>query len=286
MTRITYDFLMSQRETDVPYAYTERDTMLYGVAIGMGRDPFDTTELDFVYERRGRLKAVPSQAIVMARHNLIYEIGLNVPKMLHAEQKLTLHRPLPTEGQLTAHHRIVEVYDKGAAKGLMIETESRVQLSSGEALFDIYSLYYARGDGGIGGSSRPQRAAHPMTQRAPDLVRVTQTLPSQALIYRLTGDRNVIHGDPDIALQMGFAAPILHGSCTMGIVCREVLAGVCGYDSTRMKTLGVRFTSVVYPGERLETDIWVDGNMVSFRCRAPERNVVVLDHGECAITTP
>lgn len=280
---ISLDLLTSQQATNVSYSYTERDTMFYGLAIGMGRDPFDERELDYVYERRGTLRAVPSQAITVARHNLIFEIGMNVEKMLHGEQKLTLHRPFPTAAQLLADHRVLSVADKGPERGVMIETESRVRLADGTPLFDINNLYYARGDGGMGSFGTQQRPPHPMPQRAPDVVRVTQTEPRQALLYRLTGDRNVIHGDPVIARKMGFQAPILHGSCTLALACREIVVVACDYDNTRMKTLGTRFTNVVYPGERLETDIWVDAGMVSFRTRAPERGVVVLDHGNCQI---
>ena len=283
MPSITYDFLMAQRASDAAHAYTERDSMLYGMAVGMGRDPFDTRELDFVYERRGTLRSVPSQAVTVARHNLIYDIGLDVPKMLHGEQKLTLHRPLPPAAEVLADHRVCEVYDRGPAKGLLIETDTRVRLKDGTALFDVHNLYFARGDGGIGSPAILHNTTQPMSERAPDLVRVTQTLPWHALMYRLTGDRNVIHADPDIARQMGFKAPILHGSGTLGIACREVLAGVCDYDPTRMKSFGTRFSSIVYPGDRIETDIWVDANQVRFRCRVPERNAVVLDHGECDI---
>ena len=283
MPTITYDFLMAQRASDAAHAYTERDSMLYAMAVGMGRDPFDTRELDFVYERRGTLRSVPSQAVTVARHNLIYDIGLDVPKMLHGEQKLTLHRPLPPAAEVLADHRVCEVVDKGPAKGLLIETDTRVRLKDGTPLFDVYNLYVARGDGGIGSPATLHTTKPPMPTRAPDLVRVTQTLPWHALLYRLTGDRNVIHADPDIARQMGFKGPILHGSGTLGIACREVLAGVCDYDPARMKSFGTRFTSVVYPGDRIETDIWVDDQQVRFRCRVPERNAVVLDHGACEV---
>ena len=283
MPTVTYDFLMAQRASDAGHSYTERDSMLYGVAVGMGRDPFDTRELDFVYERRGSLRCVPSQAVTVARHNLIYEIGLNVPKMLHGEQKLTLHRPLPPAADVLADHHVCEVYDKGPAKGLLIETDTRVRLTDGTPLFNVRNLYFARGDGGIGSPATLHNTAQPMPTRAPDMVRATHTLPWQALLYRLTGDRNVIHADPDMARRMGFSGPILHGSATLGIACREVLAGVCDYEPARMKSLGTRYTSIVYPGDRIETDIWVDANLVRFRCRVPERNVVVLDHGECAI---
>ena len=279
----TLEKLMAQQARDVAHAYTERDSMLYAIAIGMGQDPFDETELDYVYERRGTLRAVPSQAVTVARHNLIFEIGMEVEKFLHGEQLLTLHQPLPPAAEILADHRVVEVFDKGAAKGVMVETDTRVRLKDGTPLFDIYNLYYCRGDGGIGSSGGKQRPAHPMPERRPDLVRTTRTEPRQALVYRLTGDRNVIHGDPVIAREMGFKGPILHGSCTLGIACREVLASVCGYDNSRMKTFGTRFTSVVYPGETIDTEIWVDGDAVSFRCRARERNAVVLDHGQCHI---
>jgi acyl dehydratase len=280
---VTYDQLMQLAARDVPYAYIERDTLLYAVAIGMGRDPLDSRELDFVYERRGRLRTVPSQAVTVSRQNLIYNIGLSVEKFLHGEQTLTIHHPLPVEAELLADHKVLEVYDKGAEKGSIIEMETRVRLKNGAPLFDIHNLYFARGDGGIGGPPRQQRRPEPMPQRKPDLVRTTQTEPGQALLYRLTGDRNVQHADPDIARSMGFKGPILHGSCTMGIACREVLAGVCDYEPARMRTFGTRFTAVVYPGERIETDIWVDGDNVSFRCRVPEREAVVLDHGHSKI---
>ncbi len=281
---MTLEQLMAQRQDNVACAYAEHSTMLYALAIGMGHDPFDETELEYVYERRGTLRAVPSQALTVARHNLIYECGLVVEKMLHGEQVLTLHQPLPPAAQIVADHQVRNVFDKGPAKGILIETESRVRLKSGAPLFDIHNLYFARGDGGMGSSPGEQRPPYPMPTRAPDLVRSSQTEARQALVYRLTGDTNVIHGDPKIARAMGFTGPILHGSGTLGIACREVLAGVCNYDNTRMRSLGTRFTSVVYPGERIETDIWVDGDQVSFRCRVPERgHAVVLDHGQCRL---
>lgn len=280
---IPLEALMAQRQDNVPYAYTERGTMLYALATGMARDPLDETELDYVYERRGTLRAMPSQAVTVARHNLIFECGLEVEKMLHGEQVLTLHRPLPPAAEIVADHKVLNVFDKGPAKGILIETDSRVRLKDGTPLFDLYNLYFARGDGGMGSSAGKQRPPHEMPQRQPDLVRLTETEPRQALVYRLTGDSNVIHGDPQIARAMGFKRPILHGSCTLAIACREVLAGVCDYDNTRMRSFGTRFTSVVYPGERIETDIWVDGDQLSFRCRVPERNTVVLDHGQCQL---
>ena len=280
---VTLETLMAQQARDVPHAYAERDSMLYALAVGMGRDPFDENELSYVYETRGTLRAVPSQAVTVARHNLIFQIGMQVEKFLHGEQLLTLHQPLPPAAEILADHRVVDVFDKGEAKGLLVETETRVRLKDGSPLFDIYNLYFCRGDGGIGSSGGTQRPPHPMPERQPDLVRTTVTEPRQALLYRLTGDRNVIHGDPVIARKVGFNGPILHGSCTLAIACREILASVCGYDNRRIKTFGTRFTSLVYPGETIDTEIWVDGDEVSFRCRARERDAIVLDHGQCRI---
>jgi acyl dehydratase len=283
---ITLERLMAQRQDGVRYAYTDRDTMLYALAIGMGRDPLNETELDYVYERRGRLCALPSFAITVARHNLIYECGLTVERLLHGEQTLTLHRPLPDAAELLADHRVVNVFDKGPEKGILIETSTRVRLGDGAPLFDLDNLYFARGDGGIGSSAPAPRLSARMPDRAPDIVHASATEAWQALLYRLTGDRNVIHADPVIARRMGFAGPILHGSATLGIACRAVLATVCRYDPSLLRSIGTRFTAVVYPGERIETDIWVEGESVWFRSRVPGRNAVVLDYGQCRLTGP
>lgn len=280
---VTLEKLLAREEKNVQYSYTQRFSMLYAMAIGMGRDPFDETELDFVYERTGKLRAMPSQAVTVARHNLIFDIGMKVEKFLHGEQVLNLHRPLPVAAELVADHRVLNVIDKGANKGLVVETESKVRLADGTPLFDVYDLYFARGDGGIGGTDIPRQPSHTLPQRAPDIVRKTGTLPWQALLYRLTGDRGAIHSEVKVARAAGFEGPILHGSCLMGIACREVLADACGYDPVRIKSCGTRFTSVFYPGERLETDIWIDDDVVSFRCRAPDRGTTVLDRGRCRI---
>lgn len=275
--------VLAQEQLGLLHPYFERDSMLYALAVGMGHDATDETELDFIYERRGRLRTVPTQALILARHDLIAQAGLHVEKILHGEVLLTLHRPLPASGQVRSDHRVIAAHDKGAAKGLLMETESRAFTQDGAALFDIWNLYFCRGDGGIGSSGGQQRTATVMPTRAPDLIRSFRTEPRQALIYRLTGDRNVIHADPKIARDLGFERPILHGSATLGIACREVLAGVLCYDSSRMRSIGARFTSIVYPGDTVDTHIWQDGDMVSFRCVVAQRKTTVLDHGQCRI---
>ena len=277
--------LLALQHEGAVYSYTQRSTVLYAISVGMGRDPLDVKELDFAYERTGKLRAIPSQAVTVARHDLIYNVGLDIAKLLHGEQVLRLHQPMPVSGELRANHRVVDVIDKGQ-KGLIIETESKVYLSDGTPLFDVNDLYFARGDGGMEEHrpTPPRRPSHALPERAPDVVRNFATLPWHALLYRLNGDRGAIHAEPQAALAAGFEAPILHGSCLLGIACREILASVCGYDPGRIASLGTRFTAAFYPGERLETEIWIEDDIVSFRCRALERGTIVLDKGRCELT--
>ena len=282
---VTYDQLMALREIDTPHAYTERDSLLYAVSIGMGRDPLNEAELDYLYEKRA-LKVVPSQAIVVSRQRLTWNVGLDVEKFLQGENRLQLFRPMPPQAQLLASSRILEVYDKGP-KGCLLELETVTRLAdTGEALFRLESIIFARGDVGVGGLKRKAPEPHPMPTRAPDIVRRAQTRPDQALLYRLNGDRNLVHIDPRVAREAGFPRPILHGACTYAIAGREVLAAVCNYDHQLIEHLDVRYTAVVLPGETVETQIWVDGPVVSFRSRVPERDVVVIDHGRCVLRQP
>ena len=280
---ITYEKLMSLRSSDVSHRYGERETMLYALSIGMGRDPLNEAELPFVFEKY-RLRTVPTWAIVVARQNLIYDVGLNVGKMLHGEQTLELHHPLPPAAELLADAAVTEVYDRGPDKGIIIQLGGTIyNAADRQRLISWGAAIFARGDGGIGGSTKSVPRPAEMPMRKPDLVKVAETRRDQALLYRLNGDRNLIHADPQLASSMGFKAPILHGACTYAIACREVLAHVCNYDHTRIRTFDVRFTSPVYPGEHVETAIWVDGDTVRFRSRVQERDLNVLDYGTCTL---
>ena len=279
----TYDALMRLREENVPHRYEERDSQLYAVSIGMGRDPLNESELHYLYEKYP-LRTVPTQAVVVARQKLIWNVGLDVGKFLHGEQRLTIHRPLPPAAALLADAWVSEVYDKGPGKGCILQLDGAVRnAADGQALFSWMSLIVARGDGGVGGPRGKVPAPHAMPTREPDLVAVAETRPDQALLYRLNGDRNLVHIDPKVARDAGFRAPILHGACTYAIAGREVLARVCDHDHTRIRTCDVRFSAPIYPGEHVETHIWVDGDTVSFRARCQERDIVILDHGRCEL---
>jgi acyl dehydratase len=281
---LDYDDLMSRRADDRPLAYTDTQMLLYNLSVGMGRDPSDERELPFVFERP-HLKVVPTAAAVLGGGSggLLGGAPIDWTKVLHGEQRLTARRPIPPAAELVGSSRISEVTDKGADKGATITITVDVRLASGEPLYSMDNVIFARGNGGFGGPSKSAAVPHVMPERAPDLTQATETRADQALLYRLNGDRNPLHAEPDFAARAGFPRPILHGLCSYGIACRAVLASVLDYDPTKLKTFDVRFTSPVFPGETIHTDIWVDGDVVSFRSRIEARGVISLNNGRCLI---
>ncbi|MDB5482439.1 MAG: 3-alpha,7-alpha, 12-alpha-trihydroxy-5-beta-cholest-24-enoyl-CoA hydratase [Caulobacteraceae bacterium] len=280
---IDYQRALAHKITGQRTAYTETRTMLYALSIGMGRDPLDENELSFVFEG-AELRVVPTMAAVLARGNIVGPLNLDMTLVLHGEQRLTVHRPLPPSGVLICDSRVVEVLDKGAGKGALVYTETDVRLEGEEQpLLTVGGTIFARGDGGFGGPAGPTPEVHGVPKRDPDFRHVTQTRADQALLYRLNGDRNPLHADPAVARRAGFPAPILHGLCSYAIACRAVLASVCDYDPTRIGSFDVRFTAPVYPGETIATEIWVDGEVVSFRCQVEERGVTSINNGRCLL---
>ena len=275
---------MGLRREGERFSYTDRESLLYAVSVGMGRDPLDANELPYVYENAAP-RTVPSMATVLTRIALLKDCGYDYTKVVHGEQQLRLHRPLPPQGEVIADARVVAAYDKGAGKGALIYTETEVRLAEGgQPLYTLLSATFARGDGGYGGPAGSGPAPHPIPARAPDLTETFETRADQALLYRLNGDRNPLHADPELARRVGFPVPILHGLCTYGIACRAILKMAAGYDHARIRALDVRFSKPVYPGETIETQMWLDGGTVSFRCVAPQRGgAVVIDHGRCLL---
>lgn len=281
---VTLDQLMSIRVEDTRFSYGDRESMLYALGIGMARDPLDIRELPFAFEGEGGPRTIATMATVLTQFTAMKTSGIDYTKVLHAEQRLTMHRPLPPAAEIVADYRVVGVVDKGVEKGLFVFTETRVRTpADGQPLFTARGTMMARGDGGIGGSGMIAPTAHTVPDRAPDHVVSLTTRPDQALLYRLSGDRNPLHSSPALAAQVGFRQPILHGLCTYGIACRAILASVCDYDHSRIGEFNVRFSSPVFPGETIITDIWVDSTIVSFRCRVPERDIVAIDNGVCTL---
>jgi len=280
---LNYEVALAIKETGRRTSYSEKDTMLYALGIGMGRDPYDPKELPFVFEGSG-LRAVPTQATTLAGGSLVMKLGIDLPKMLHGEQRMKLHRPIPASADLVTDMRIVDVLDKGASKGALIYTENVIwEEGNPDPLVTLGYTLFARGDGGFGGPERPAIPIHELPDRAPDQSFESETRLDQALLYRLNGDFNPLHADPELAKRVGYKVPILHGLCGYGIACRAILATVCDYDPNRIAEFDVRFSSPVYPGEKITTDIWVDGNIVSFRCRVEERDIVSINNGKCVL---
>jgi len=281
---INYDEIMQLKASDLPFSYRERETMLYALGIGFGRDPLNEAELPFVYENG--LRSVPTLSTVVSWGSaIIGKSGINYLYVLHGEQRLTVHRPMPVAEEILADERITGAFDKGE-KGaiLLIEKTLRVK-DTGEKLCTLTATTVARGDGGFGGPKEGAPEPHSIPTRAPDLVHACDTRPDQAFLYALSGDRNPLHRDPKVAKMAGFPRPILHGLCTYGTACRAIISTVCKYDPDRIRGFDARFSAPVFPGETIETEVWVDGPVVSFRSKVKERDLVVINNGKCTLAS-
>jgi acyl dehydratase len=203
-------------------------------------------------------------------------ISIELAKVLHGTQRIDVHRPLPIEAKARATSRVKGVYDKGSAA--VIETETLVTDLDGAPLWTNTSSIFARGEGGFGGDRGPAGPPGP-PDREPDAVIVTPTLPQQALWYRLLGDRNPLHSDPDFAAAAGFPRPILHGLCTYGMTCKAMVDNLLDGDTARVGSYGARFAGVVYPGETLKASIWKDGDKLLGTITAPSRDDAIVLSG-------
>jgi acyl dehydratase len=279
---INYQKLKHWPFPEVEQSYTAKDTILYALGLGLGADPMDKDQLRFVYE--DGLQALPTMAVVLGGSGAWSrdpESGINWKMVLHGEQSLVLHKPLPAAATVLGRTEIEEIIDKGAEKGALIYSRRDISnKETGETLASLNSTSFLRGDGGFGGPGGPTKPVHALPERAPDLHCDIRTLPQAALIYRLSGDYNPLHADPEVAKAAGFPKPILHGLCTYGVAGRALLETLCGYDPARLKRMDVRFSSPVYPGETIRTEIWREGGgAFGFRCRVLERDVVAINNG-------
>ena len=279
---INYDEVMALKNLDQRYSYGDRDVMLYAYGIGMGADPMDEKELAFVNEATAiprPLKVVPTFASVAAWGASPGEMNLNPVLVVDGERDISFHRPLRVAEKLIVDSRVLAVFDKGKDKGAVIRHQTVLKNEKGEELATLVSSRFARGDGGFGGPSEGQSEPHKVPSRAPDRSIDISTRPDQALIYRLCGDRNGLHSDPEFARRAGFARPILHGMCTFGITCRGILQTYADYDPAAFKRHAARFSAPVYPGETVTLDLWKDGNIISFEARVKSRDAVVIRSG-------
>jgi len=264
--------LIGKPTAPLEHSYTWKDAVLYALGVGAKAD-----ELDYLYEARGP-KVLPTFAVVPSFTALVAitgQLGADLRMVLHGEQKVVLHRPIPPSGSLSTVATVTGIYDKG--KGALAVVEAKTTDEAGTPLFDNVFSIFVRGAGGFGGERGPEALeATPPPGKAPDFEHVEATTAEQAILYRLSGDLNPLHVDPQLAQAVGFSKPILHGLCTYGHAGRAILKHACGGDATRFRSFAGRFAGVVMPGDTLTTRGW--------RVE-PGRYVVQTSAGDRAVLT-
>ena len=273
--------LINKKFPQVTERYDAARTILYALGVGAGVDPLDVTQLPYVYERK--LKILPSQSSV-----LLYPgpwltepaVGANYGKVLHGEQGVVFERPLKPTATVRGEYEVLGVDDKGTDKGAIVFFEKRIlDDTDGALICRVRSTYFLRGDGGCGSWGRVLEPPPALPERAPDKAIDIPTIPRQALIYRLSGDYNPLHADPEVAAKAGFARPILHGLCSYGIACLALVRELCDNDPERLVELYTRFSKPVLPGETIRLELFREADVWRFRARVVERNEIVLDRG-------
>jgi len=279
---IRYPEILGLRSESIGFSWTDREAMLYALGVGMGEDPLDEKQLAFVYERN--LQVLPTFASVIVREAAPGPLDINAALVLDGERDLMIHKPLASSASVVMNGRITGVSDKGPGKGAIITREVVIMdACNREKIATMVSSIFARGDGGFGGPPESKTDKPGIPARAPDLTVNISTRPDQALIYRLSGDRNPLHCDPAFAVRAGFQRPILHGLCTYGICCRAILQTYADFDPTAIKRFAARFSSPCYPGDVVSVDIWKSDSELSFQARVEKRGVTVIKNGRALL---
>ncbi|MSO73810.1 MAG: MaoC family dehydratase [Alphaproteobacteria bacterium] len=280
---MNYDALIGFEIPKIRQRFEPLDAVRYALSIGLGQDPLDPWQLDFVDDRKGP-RIVPSFCVVLCHPGFWLadpRTTVDANRLVHAEEGFRMIGALPTSGDVVGETRIVDVVDKGSAKGALVYLEKDLrEAKTGTLIATETRTLMLRGDGGYGGPSGVARPTPPAPEGVPDFVADVATRPEQALFYRLNGDPNPLHLDPTIAARAGFAKPILHGLCTFGIACQVLLCGIAGKDPDRLKGMSARFSAPVFPGETIRVEAWRDG---AFQARVVERDIIVLSHGRAVI---
>lgn len=269
----------------VVQSYTTRDSLLYALSLGLGADPTDHRQLRYVFERDQIV--MPSMAVVLGHPGPWVTdpaLAIDYRRIVYAEQSLEMHSVLPPQGLIKARERVIGVFDKGREKGTLLCTERRiVDQQSERPLATLRATLMCRGDGGSGAAYGEAGVPRKIPTGAPDRVAEMPTLPQSALLYRLNGDMNPLHADPEFARKLGFQRPILHGLCSFGVAMHAVLGLWCDYSAHQLLKFGARFSALIYPGETLIVETWREAMEVSFRASVKERGVKVLDYGHAEL---
>lgn len=276
--RLSYERLLNYDLPEIRQRCTARDAMLYALSVGLGQDPVDAADLAYVGRQQDPL-VLPYMAVVLGYPGFWLnapDIGADTVRLLHGEQGLEIFHPIPVAGELIGKTRVVEAVDKGE-KGLLLYSEKTLtDASTGRLIARTSATHVLRGDGGMANAGKQARPAHAMPSSPPDWTIQAHTRPEQALVYRLNGDYNPLHSDPQVAQAAGFPRPILHGLCTFGLVSHAVARWLQPAAPGAVRSVSLRFSGPMYPGETLSVEVWRDG---SFRAKVVERNAIVIDNG-------
>lgn len=271
---LDYERLMRMPPRERTHSFTTRDTILYALGIGAER-------LAYIYE--DGLVAYPMMSVIAGYPGFFApepEYAVTPRQVLHGEQSIRLHRPMPTAGTVRGITTIADILDKGAKGAVVNLTRSIYDVADDSLIATVDTGLFLRDGGGFGGVATNGRRPHPIPDRPADKEVRTPTRDNQAAIYRLSGDYNPLHIDPARAQEMGFDRPILHGLCTFGFAGRALIEGQADGDASCLSRLDARFSAPVYPGETLLTRIWIEGNeRVAFQTIVEERGLVALNNG-------
>ncbi|XP_077989507.1 peroxisomal multifunctional enzyme type 2-like [Glandiceps talaboti] len=267
------------------FTYTERDAILY--ALGVGAKVGQPDYLKFLFEGSKDFSVLPSYGVIpsmrstfplMVMEHNVPGIRMNLAKILHGDQYLEIYKPLLPSATLTSVPTLVDILDKKSGAIVVVETDT---FDENNELVAFNQISYFEVDAGNFGGKRNSDKIKPtmnVPSRSPDSIIVDKTTMEQAALYRLSGDNNPLHIDPEFAAKGGLATPILHGLCTFGHATRHVLQQYAGNDVTKFKAIKVRFTKPVLPGQTICTEMWKEGNRIHFQCKVPESGNIVISN--------
>jgi acyl dehydratase len=276
---LNYENLMAYRPADIRASYGPRDCMLYALGIGIGMDPLDLGQLKFVYEKN--LAAFPTLATTLGWMGRLTDpvFGIDERMVVLADQRVVLHRPLAAEGTLISRPYVKEIIDKGEGNAAIIQIARDLMLEDGTLVATVEGSTLARKHGGFGGKVTQSPIPPAIPDRNPDATCDLPTPPNLALIFRLTGDTNPLHIDPERAKVAGFPRPILHGMAGFGVAAHAILRTLADYQPENLASIEARFARPIFPGETVRTEMWQNGSEIAFRCRTVERGEVAIDNG-------